>query len=115
MSYNPYDNVLATVENAANILGYKPAEYEAVKYPERELSVSVPVRMDDGSVKVYVEKPDAKDGFYYATCFLPEYRWEDVSGFSEAEIHKYQEIISSTAHLIMRFAAEGGLENAAGF
>ena len=23
MSYNPYDNVLATVENAANILGYK--------------------------------------------------------------------------------------------
>ena len=53
MSYNPYDNVLATVENAANILGYKPAEYEAVKYPERELSVSVPVRMDDGSVKVF--------------------------------------------------------------
>ena len=62
-----------------------------------------------------IEKPDAKDGFHYATCFLPEYRWEDVSGFSEAEIQKYQEIISSTAHLIMRFAAEGGLENAAGF
>lgn len=53
MSYNPYDNVLATVENAAHILGYKPAEYEAVKYPERELTVSVPVRMDDGSVKVF--------------------------------------------------------------
>ena len=53
MSYNPYDNVLATVENAANILGYKPAEYEAVKYPERELSISVPVRMADGSVKVF--------------------------------------------------------------
>ena len=51
--------------------------------------------LDNGSVKVYVEKPDAKDGFYYATCFLPGYRWEDVSGFSEAEIRKYQEIISS--------------------
>ena len=71
--------------------------------------------LDDGSVKVYVEKPDEKDCFHYATCFLPEYRWEDVSGFSEAEIQKYQEIIASTAHLIMRFAAEGGLENAAGF
>ena len=58
--------------------------------------------LDDGSVKVYVEKPDEKDCFHYATCFLPEYRWEDVSGFSEAEIQKYQEIISSTAHLIMR-------------
>ena len=49
----------------------------------------------DGSVKVYVEKPDAKDCFHYATCFLPGYRWEDVSGFSEAEIQKYQEIIAS--------------------
>ena len=51
--------------------------------------------LDNGSVKVYVEKPDAKDCFHYATCFLPGYRWEDVSGFSEAEIRKYQEIISS--------------------
>ncbi len=53
MAYNPYDNVLATVEKAAKILGYAPEEYEAVKYPERELSVSVPVRMDDGSVRVF--------------------------------------------------------------
>lgn len=53
MSYNPYDNVLATVEKAAKILGYSPEEYEAVKYPERELTVSVPVRMDDGSVRVF--------------------------------------------------------------
>ena len=51
--------------------------------------------LDDGSVKVYVEKPDAKDCFHYATCFLPEYLWEDVFGFSEAEIQKYQEIIAS--------------------
>lgn len=53
MAYNPYDNVLATVEKAAKILGYTPEDYEAVKYPERELSVSVPVRMDDGSVRVF--------------------------------------------------------------
>ena len=41
------------MEKAAKILGYTPEEYEAVKYPERELSVSVPVRMDDGSVRVF--------------------------------------------------------------
>ena len=70
--------------------------------------------LDDGSVKVYVEKPDAKDCFHYATCFLPEYRWEDVSGFSEAEIQKYQEIIvyGASDHAVCR---RGGLENAAGF
>lgn len=53
MAYNPYDNVLATVEKAAEILELDPKDYEAVKYPERELHVSVPVRMDDGSVKVF--------------------------------------------------------------
>lgn len=71
--------------------------------------------MQDGNVKVYIEKPDEKDGFHHATCFLPEYRWIDIFGFSDTDIQKYQKIIESTAHLIIRFAAEGGLENAAGF
>lgn len=52
-SYNPYDNVQAVVENAASILGYSHDEYEAVLFPERELKVSIPVRMDDGSVHVF--------------------------------------------------------------
>lgn len=51
--YNPYENVLAVVENAATMLGYKESEYEAIKYPERELKVSIPLEMDDGSVKVF--------------------------------------------------------------
>lgn len=51
--YNPYENVIAVVENAANILGYEKNDYETLKYPERELSVSVPVRMDNGDVKVF--------------------------------------------------------------
>lgn len=51
--YNPYENMLSVVSNAAQILGYAPSDYEAVKYPERELKVAVPVRMDDGSVKVF--------------------------------------------------------------
>ena len=71
--------------------------------------------LHDGSVKVYIEKPDEKDCFHHAVCYLPEYRWEDVFGFSDTDIARYREIIESTAHLIMRFASEGGLENAAGF
>ena len=69
----------------------------------------------DGSVKVYLEKPDAADCFHSASCYLPGYRWEDVSGFSKEEISRYQEVIESTAHLILQFAQEGGFENAAGF
>lgn len=54
----------------------------------------------DGRVKVYVEKPDAADGFHHATCWLPDYEWTEISGFSGAEMARYQEVIESTAHLI---------------
>ena len=52
-TYNPYDNVLKVVSEAANILGYTDSDIEALKYPERELKVAIPVRMDDGSTKVF--------------------------------------------------------------
>lgn len=52
-TYNPYDNVLKVVNNAAAILGYQESDYEAIKYPERELKVAIPVVMDDGTVKVF--------------------------------------------------------------
>ena len=67
----------------------------------------------DGRVKVYIEKPDAKDGFHYATCYLPSYTWEDVFGFSDEEINRYKKMIESTAHLIMEFSQKGGFNNAA--
>ncbi|MCC8150573.1 MAG: hypothetical protein LIO96_03720 [Lachnospiraceae bacterium] len=69
----------------------------------------------DGRVKVYIEKPDEKFCFRHATCWLPSYDWEDVEGFSKTDIENYQEIIRSTAHLIMEFAQKGGFENASGF
>ena len=68
--------------------------------------------LDDGTVKVYIEKADEIDGFHSATCYLPSYRWENVVGFSDVEMEKYMEIITSTAHLILRFSREGGFDNA---
>ena len=47
----------------------------------------------DGRVKVYIERPDAKDGFHHATCWLPDYQWEDIYGFSQNDIARFQEII----------------------
>ena len=48
-------------------------------------------------VKVYVEKPDEKDGFHYMTCYLPDYEITDIYGFDSEEVEKYMEIIRSTA------------------
>jgi len=70
--------------------------------------------LDGDRVKVYFEKP-VEGGFHSAVCYLPEYMWEDIDGFSDAEISKYKEILESTAHLIMEFAQEGGFENASNF
>ena len=69
----------------------------------------------DGKVKVYVEKPDEKDCFHHMTCYLPGYAIEEVFGFSDQEVERYMEVIRSTAHLIVEFSQEGGVENASGF
>ncbi len=53
MKYNPYDNVLSVMDRAAELLGYEQSDYDMLKYPERELKVSIPVEMDDGTVKVF--------------------------------------------------------------
>ena len=69
----------------------------------------------DSTVKVYIEKPDEKDCFHHATCILPGYEWKDVFGFSKEDLVRYEEVIRSTAHLILQFSQEGGFDNAAGF
>lgn len=51
--YNPYDNMLKVLEQAAELLGMAQNDYIALKYPERELKVSIPVKMDNGDVRVF--------------------------------------------------------------
>ena len=65
----------------------------------------------DGRVKVYIETPDEKYYFRHATCWIPEYTWEDIYHFSDEKIQYFEEIIRSTAHLIMEFSQEGGFDN----
>lgn len=74
--YNPYDNVLSVVEHAATLLGYEESDYATLKYPERELKVSMPIVMDDGSVRVFegfrvqhsTARGPAKGGIRYHTA-----------------------------------------------
>ena len=68
----------------------------------------------DGSVRVYIETPDAKDGFHHAVCWLPAYRWEDVSGYSNDEMRRFERLLRDNAHLMLEFSQCGGVLNAAG-
>lgn len=51
--YNPFDNFVAVMDKAAGVMGISEEDYITFKYPERELKVALPVRMDDGSLKVF--------------------------------------------------------------
>ena len=52
-TYNAYDNFLTVLDKAAKAVGIPKEDYLIIKYPERELKVAVPVKMDDGSVRVF--------------------------------------------------------------
>jgi len=51
--YNAFDNTIRVLDDAAKKLGLKDEEYATLRYPERELIVSVPVKMDNGELKVF--------------------------------------------------------------
>lgn len=68
----------------------------------------------DGKVKVYIETPDEFGGFHNATCWLSDYRWEDIEGYSDTEMAYFKQLIRNNAHLIIEFSQEGGILNAAG-
>lgn len=50
---NPFDDVIEQIDRAADVLGLQPAEVELLKHPKRQVIVSLPVAMDDGSVQVF--------------------------------------------------------------
>lgn len=69
---------------------------------------------DDGTVKVYIEKP-VEGGFSHITCMLPKYEWKDCEGFDNEEITILKKFVEDNAHLIIEFSQQGGFENASGF
>ncbi len=52
-TYNPYENVLKVMDEAVERGGLSTDMYEMIRNPQRELKVYLPVRMDDGTIKVF--------------------------------------------------------------
>ena len=60
------------------------------------------------TVKVVIEKP-VMNGFHSAVCWLPDYRWESIKGFTPQEIQEYQAFIASVAHDIIGLEKHKGM------
>jgi glutamate dehydrogenase (NAD(P)+) len=52
-STNPYQNALQQLEIVAKHLELDPGLHEVLKYPQRELTVHFPVKMDSGATRVF--------------------------------------------------------------
>ena len=50
---NVYQEMLGQLDKSAKLLGLKTSDYVTLRVPERELTVAVPVEMDDGHVEVF--------------------------------------------------------------
>ena len=50
---NPFAIAQQQLDEAAKIMDLDPATHELLRWPLRELHVTLPVRMDDGSVKIF--------------------------------------------------------------
>lgn len=84
--YNPYENMLQVLEHAAQMMNLHPNDYELFKYPERELKVSLPLRMDDGSIKVFegyrVQHSSARGPCKGGIRFHPEVNMDEVKALA---------------------------------
>lgn len=50
---NPLESARAQVKKACDKLGLEPAVYEILKEPQRLIEISMPIKMDDGTTRVF--------------------------------------------------------------
>lgn len=60
------------------------------------------------TVEVHFERP-TEAGFDSARCVLPTYQWKFAEGFSLDEMAFFDEFLHNNAHLLYRYAAQGGI------
>jgi glutamate dehydrogenase (NAD(P)+) len=52
-SENPFEEMMSRFDVAATRLGLEPGLYKILRTPEKQITVAVPVRLDNGEVEVY--------------------------------------------------------------
>ena len=60
------------------------------------------------TVEVHFERP-TEHGFDSARCILPSYQWKFNEGYSQDEIRFFEELLRHNAHLLYRYAEQGGI------
>ncbi|RZN55545.1 MAG: glutamate dehydrogenase [Candidatus Methanomethylicota archaeon] len=83
---NPYEMALEQLNKCAKIMNLDPNAHEILKYPKRVLCVYIPVRMDNGTIKVFKgfrsQHNDALGPFKGGVRYHPNVTMEEVMALS---------------------------------
>src|SRR3989338_2827296 len=83
---NPFKSAMQQLANAAQILKLNPRVLSQLKSPKRTLSVSVPVEMDNGELKVFegfrVQYNDARGPFKGGLRFHPQVNLDAIKALA---------------------------------
>jgi glutamate dehydrogenase (NAD(P)+) len=83
---NPYENALKQLSDTAELISLDPDVHEMLRQPKRILSVSIPVKMDDGRVKNFqgyrVQYNDARGPFKGGIRYHPKVTLDEVKALA---------------------------------
>lgn len=65
----------------------------------------------DGKQKVIVHfERQTEEGVDSARCELPDYNWISKEGYTDEEVAMFEQLLHSNAHLLYKYAADGGIQ-----
>lgn len=85
--------------------------YPYIKFSdETEVTYSHIIKKDEKEIiEVHFERP-TENGFDMARCELPDYKWVKREGYTDKEINEFEEFLAHNAHLLYKYAKEGGIK-----
>ena len=83
---NPYQNALKQLDETAKLINLDPGIHKILSKPKRILTVSLPVKMDDGHIEVFTgfrsQHNDARGPFKGGIRYHPQVSIEEVMALS---------------------------------
>ncbi|MEM3671329.1 MAG: Glu/Leu/Phe/Val dehydrogenase [Thermoprotei archaeon] len=85
-AFNPFEMAVSQLEKVAKVMKLDSSVVEVLKQPKRVLTVSIPVKMDDGSIKVFTgfrsQHNDALGPFKGGVRYHPNVSIDEVKALS---------------------------------
>jgi glutamate dehydrogenase/leucine dehydrogenase len=86
MNINPFQTALSQLDNAAKVAGTDINFIESLKYPHRYIEVTIPLKMDDGTQKIFQgfrsQHNNARGAYKGGIRFHPQVNLDEVRALS---------------------------------